>query len=36
MFVAKDSDELRIEVKCQSNFVIAGSPRNSSRASVGR
>jgi hypothetical protein len=29
-------DELWIEVKCQSNLGIAGSPRNSSRASLGR
>ena len=35
MVVAKTSDELWIAVKCQSNLVIAGSPRNSSRASVG-
>ena len=34
MIVAKISDELWIAVKCQSNLVIAGSPRNSFRASV--
>ena len=28
-------DELWLAVKCQSNPVIAGSPRNSFRASVG-
>ena len=34
MYVAKCSDELWIEVKCQTNLEIAGSPRNSFRASV--
>ena len=34
MFVAKGSDELWIEVKCQTNLEIAGSRRNSFRASV--
>ncbi len=28
-------DELRVGVKGQSNLAIAGSPRNSSRASLG-
>ena len=32
--VAKLGDELWVEVKCQANLDIAGSPRNSSRASV--
>jgi hypothetical protein len=32
--VAKLGDELWIGVKCQSNVEIAGSPRNSSRASL--
>ena len=31
---AKCSDDLWLEVKCQSNSEIAGSPRNSFRASV--
>ena len=35
MSVEKLWDELRIGVKCQSNVEIAGSPRNSFRASVG-
>ena len=34
MNVEKFSDELWIGVKCQSNAEIAGSPRNSFRASV--
>ena len=34
--VAKLGDELWIEVKCQSNSEIAGSPRNSFRASLNR
>ena len=34
MRVEKRWDELRIGVKCQSNVEIAGSPRNSFRASV--
>ena len=34
MYVAKCSDELWIEVKCQTNLEIAGSRRNSFRASV--
>ena len=34
MYVAKCSDELWIEVKCQTNLAIAGSRRNSFRASV--
>ena len=34
MYVAKCSDELWIEVKCQTNPEIAGSRRNSFRASV--
>ena len=33
--VAKVRDELWVEVKCQTNLEIAGSPRNSFRASVG-
>ena len=33
--IAKVTDELWVEVKCQTNLEIAGSPRNSSRASVG-
>jgi hypothetical protein len=33
--VEKTSDELWIGVKCQSNPEIAGSPRNSFRASLG-
>ena len=36
MFVAKSSDELWVGVKGQSNLVIAGSPRNSFRASLWR
>ena len=35
MYVAKCSDELWIGVKCQTNLEIAGSRRNSFRASVG-
>ena len=35
MGVEKSSDELWIGVKCQSNPEIAGSPRNSFRASLG-
>jgi hypothetical protein len=31
---AKRWDELWVEVKCQANLEIAGSPRNSSTASV--
>ena len=34
MYVAKCSDELWIGVKCQTNLEIAGSRRNSFRASV--
>ena len=34
MGVEKSSDELWIGVKCQSNAEIAGSPRNSFRASL--
>ena len=34
MSVEKLSDEVRIGVKCQSNVEIAGSPRNSFRASL--
>ncbi len=34
MSAAKLWDELWVEVKCQTNLDIAGSPRNSSRASV--
>ena len=34
MGVEKPWDELRIGVKCQSNVEIAGSPRNSFRASL--
>ena len=34
MYVTKCSDELWIEVKCQTNLEIAGSRRNSFRASV--
>ena len=34
MSVEKLWDELWIEVKCQSNTEIAGSPRNSFRASL--
>ena len=34
MYVAKCSDEVWIGVKCQSNLEIAGSRRNSFRASV--
>ena len=36
MSVEKLWDELCIGVKCQSNVEIAGSPRNSFRASVER
>ena len=36
MSVEKLLDELRIGVKCQSNVEIAGSPRNSFRASLRR
>ena len=36
MSVEKLSDEVCIGVKCQSNVEIAGSPRNSFRASVER
>ena len=36
MSVEKLWDELRVGVKCQSNVEIAGSPRNSFRASLGR
>ena len=36
MYVAKCSDELWVEVKCQSNSEIACSPRNSFWASVAR
>jgi len=32
--VAKSWDDLWIVVKCQSNLAIAGSPRNSFRAST--
>ena len=35
VFVEKDSDDLWIEEKFQSNTEIAGSPRNSFRASLG-
>ena len=35
MSVEKLWDELRVGVKCQSNVEIAGSPRNSFRASLG-
>ena len=34
--VENDLDELRVGVKGQSNLVIARSPRNSFRASLGR
>jgi hypothetical protein len=34
--VEDGSDELWVEVKCQSYLEIAGSPRNSFRASLGR
>ena len=34
MSVSKGSDDLWIAVKCQSNPEIAGSPRNSFRASL--
>ena len=34
MYVVKYLDDLWIEVKFQSNLDIAGSPRNSFRASV--
>ena len=36
MSVEKLWDELRVGVKCQSNVEIAGSPRNSFRASLGK
>ena len=36
MSVAKGSDDLWLEVICQSNSEIAGSPRNISRYSLGR
>ncbi len=35
MLVENSSDELRVGVKGQSNSVIARSPRNSFRASLG-
>ena len=35
MSVEDGLDELWVEVKCQSNLGIAGSPRNSFRASLG-
>ena len=35
MSVEDGLDELWVGVKCQSNAEIAGSPRNSSRASLG-
>ena len=35
MSVAKGSDELWVEVKCQPNTEIAGSPRNALRCSRG-
>ena len=35
MFVEKPADDLWLVVKFQSNLVIAGSPRNSFRASLG-
>ena len=34
MSVAKGTDELWVEVKCQSNLAIAGSPRNALRGSL--
>ena len=34
MLVANGSDELWVGVKGQSNFVIAGSPRNNFRVSL--
>ena len=34
MYIAKCLDDLWLAVKCQSNSEIAGSPRNSFRASV--
>ena len=34
MYVAKCWDELWVEVKCQPNLEIAGSPRNAFRGSV--
>ena len=34
MSIAKGWDDLRLEVICQSNLVIAGSPRNAFRCSV--
>ncbi len=36
MSVAKGSDELWVEVKCQANPEIAGSPRNALRCSLSR
>ena len=36
MSVEKGSDDLWVGVKGQSNQVIAGSPRNASRGSLGR
>ena len=35
MSVEDGSDDLWVGVKCQSNLEIAGSPRNSFRASLG-
>ena len=35
MYVARCSDELWLEVKCQTNPEIAGSPRNAFRCSLG-
>ena len=34
MVVAKTWDELWVEVKCQTNSEIAGSPRNALRCSL--
>ena len=36
MLVENSLDELRVGVKGQSNFVIARSPRNAFRGSLGR
>ena len=36
MYVEKCWDEVWVEVKFQTNLEIAGSPRNSFRASVGK
>ncbi len=36
MSVAKLWDELWVEVKCQTNSEIAGSPRNALRCSLGK